>query len=79
MPNSESNMKLIELLPSVIKTIVGVVAFLVSIGWAAYSSVYLIVKAEGRVIKEEVREIRNVDMQHLDRRFDRIESLIQEK
>lgn len=72
-------MKLIELLPPVIKSIVGVVAFLVGLGWAAYSSVYLIVKAEGRVIKEEVREIRNVDMQHLDKRFDRIESLIQER
>jgi hypothetical protein len=72
-------MKLIELLPPVIKSIVGVVAFLVGLGWAAYSSVYLIVKAEGKVIKEEVREIRNVDMQHLDKRFDRLESLIQER
>lgn len=72
-------MKLLEMLPPIIKSIVGVVAFLIGLGWAAYGSVYLIVKAEGNVIREEVKQIRGIDMKHIDKRFDRLEALIQEK
>lgn len=72
-------MKLFEMLPPIIKSVVGVVAFLIGLGWAAYSAVYLIVKAEGKEIKSEVKEIRNIDMQHIDKRFDRLELLIKEK
>ena len=72
-------MKLLELLPPISKSLVGVIAFLIGLGWAAYSSVYLIVKAEGKVIKEEVKQIRSIDMEHINKRFDRIEVLIKEK
>jgi hypothetical protein len=72
-------MKLLEILSPIIKSIIGVVAFLIGLGWAAYSSVYLIVKAEGKVIKEEVKQIRSIDMEHINKRFDRIEVLIKEK
>lgn len=72
-------MKLFEILSPIIKSILSVVAFLIGLGWAAYSSVYLIVKAEGKVIKEEVKQIRSIDMEHINKRFDRIEVLIKEK
>ena len=72
-------MKIIwELLPPFIKGAVTVVAFFIGIGWASYGAVLLIVKAEGQEIKKEVMTIRSIDIQHIDRRFDRIENLIKE-
>lgn len=71
-------MKYLSFFPSVIKATVGVVAFLVGIGWAAFISVHAIVKAEGKDIRQEVKAIRDIDMQHIDKRFDRIETLIRE-
>ena len=65
-----------ELLPPLIKGAVTVVAFFVGIGWASYGAVLLIVKAEGQEIKREVMEVRKIDIEHLDKRFDRIEKLI---
>jgi hypothetical protein len=46
---------------------------LIATVWGAYSSIHIIVKAEGQEIKREVGEIRNIDMNHLNQRFDRIE------
>jgi len=70
-------MKMIwELLPPFIKGAVTVIAFFVSIGWASYGAVLLIVKAEGQDIRKEVMTIRNIDMDHINKRFDRVESLI---
>jgi hypothetical protein len=72
-------MKLIlEFIPPLIKSIIGTVAFLIGIGWAAFLSVNAVVKAEGREIREEVKQIRNIDMEHLNKRFDRLEMLIKE-
>ncbi len=67
-----------ELLPPFLKGAVTVVAFFVGIGWASYGAVLLIVKAEGQEIKREVMEVRKIDIEHLDKRFDRIEKLIKE-
>jgi hypothetical protein len=67
-----------ELLPPFIKGVVTVVAFFIGIGWASYGAVLLIVKAEGQEIRKEVMIIRNVDMEHLNKRFDRVEALIKE-
>ena len=71
-------MKLLPFLTPILKSIVGVVAFLISLGWAAFLSVNAIVKAEGQEIREEVKQIREIDMKHLDYRFDKIEKLIKE-
>lgn len=65
--------KLIELIPGLIKSDIGLIAFWVGVGWTGYSSINLIVKAESKEIKREVKEIRSVDNRHFDKRFDRIE------
>jgi len=62
-----------------IKSILSVLAFIVGLGWGAYGAVYMIVKAEGQEIRREVKSIRDIDMQHLNHRFDRIEKLIKEE
>lgn len=67
-----------SLLPSAFKAIISVVIFFVSIGWAAYGSILLVVKAEGKDIEEKIMVVRRVDIEHLDKRFDRIERLIKE-
>jgi hypothetical protein len=67
-------MKFIPFLSPILKSIVGVVAFLISLGWAAFLSVNAIVKAEGQEIREEVKQIRDIDMAYLANRFDRIEA-----
>ena len=73
-------MKIIwELLPPFIKGALTVVVFFVSLGWASYGAVLLIVKAEGQEIRREIKEIRLIDITHLDKRFDRIEKLIKEE
>lgn len=68
-----------SLLPSAVKAFVSVIAFFVGIGWASYGAVILIVKAEGKDIEEKIMVVRKIDMEHMDKRFDRIESLIKEK
>ncbi len=57
----------------------GAVVFIIGITWTSYTAIYSIVKAEGVEIKREVKQIRDLDMEHLDKRFDRIENLIKEK
>jgi hypothetical protein len=71
-------MKALGFLAPFIKSILSVLAFIIGLGWAAYGAVYMIVKAEGQEIKREVKTIRDIDMGHLDKRFDRIEQLIKE-
>jgi hypothetical protein len=68
----------IDLLFPILKGIISVVVFLVGLGWTAYMSINTIVKAEGKEIRREVKEVRDIDMQHLDKRFDRLEVLIKE-
>lgn len=65
-------MKLVSVLKSKKDEIVFIIS-LIGAGWGAYSSVTFVVKAEGQEIKKEVNEIRNIDMNHINGRFDRIE------
>jgi hypothetical protein len=76
-----------SLLPPAVKAIAMVIFFFVSVGWASYGAVLLIVQAEGNDIRREVKEIRNIDMRTVSEkfndnyryqrdRFDRLESLI---
>lgn len=67
-----------ELLPPAVKAIATVIIFFISLGWASYGAVLLIVKAEGQDIRKEAKAIRKIDMEHLDKRFDRLETLIKE-
>jgi hypothetical protein len=53
-------------------------SFLIGLGWIAYGSIMLVVKAEGNAIRTEVKTIREIDMTHIDKRFDKIEQMIKE-
>jgi hypothetical protein len=66
--------KFFELVPALLKSDIGLVVFWVGIGWTGYSSINLIVKAESKEIRREVKEIRSIDTKHFDNRFDRIEN-----
>lgn len=66
--------KFFELVPALLKSDIGLIAFWVGIGWTGYSSINLIVKAESKEIRREVKEIRSIDTKHFDNRFDRIEN-----
>ncbi len=70
--------QLVQFIFPTVKAVVTVTGFLIGLGWAAYGSIYMIVKAEGQEIRREVKIIRDVDMGHLDYRFNRIENLIKE-
>ena len=79
LPREQESMKTLwSLLPSAVKAMVSVVAFFIGLGWASYGAVILIVKAEGKDIEEKIMQVRNIDMSHMDKRFDRIEKLIKE-
>lgn len=67
-----------SLVPPALKAIITVCIFFVSIGWGAYGAVLLIVRVEAKGIEEKVMQIRKIDMEHMDRRFDRLETLIKE-
>lgn len=72
-------MNFISILSSTVKSIVGTVAFFIALGWSAFVAVNLVVKAEGQEIRKDVMSIREIDMKHMDNRFDRIESLLKDK
>lgn len=61
-----------SVLPSAVKAIFTVIIFFISLGWAGYGAVILIVKAEGKQIKEQVMEVRKIDIEHIDKRFDQV-------
>jgi hypothetical protein len=70
--------KLIFLIPPVVKAILTVVGFMVGLGWGAYQAVSQIAKAEAKAVGDQVKEIRTLDMEHLNKRFDKLEELIKE-
>jgi hypothetical protein len=69
---------LLVFFPTLVKAVVGVVAFLIGLGWAAFLSVNMIVKAEGREIRAEFHSFRTEDMKHINKRFDETQGLIKE-
>lgn len=70
---------LFDLLPSAVKAIITVCAFLVTLGWASYAAISSMVEDEVHKAKEEMKEIRHIDIEHIDKRFDRLEQLIREE
>lgn len=62
-----------------IKAIFTVIGFMVGLGWGAYEVVSQIAKAEAGAVKEQIKEIRILDMEHLNKRFDRLEEILERK
>lgn len=75
--------QLFEFMLPTVKAAIGVCAFMIGIGWAAYASIYMIVDAKGQEIKREVEEKADIHLLHIDKkfeemgnRFDKIENLV---
>lgn len=68
---------ILELIAPTVKAIITVVGFMVGLGWGAYQAVESIAQTQASVVEEKVIAVRNADMQHFDKRFDRLESMIQ--
>jgi tRNA 2-selenouridine synthase SelU len=51
-------------------------ATLISLGWTAYGEINAVGKTVKKEVKEEMMEIRNNDMQWIDKRFNTIEKLM---
>lgn len=71
-------MKWTDFIFPVIKAILGVVGILVGMGWGAYQAVSHIAKAEASAVRDEIKVIRTLDMEHLNKRFDKLEELIKD-
>lgn len=69
---------LIQFIFPTVKAIISVTAFFIGIGWAAFATISVMVKAEADVVRQEVKQIREIDLAHLDKRFDKLEILIKE-
>jgi hypothetical protein len=61
-----------------VKAVATVLGLLVGMGWGAYGAVSMIAKTEAQTVRDEMKALRQADIQHLDKRFDRIETLIKE-
>jgi hypothetical protein len=70
--------QLIQFIFPTVKAICAVVGFILGLGWGAYALVETVARAEADTVRKEIREIRGIDIQHLDKRFDRIEALIKD-
>jgi hypothetical protein len=55
-----------------VKAIMTVVTFMLGLGWGAYALVYAIAKTEAGIVRIEINQIRTIDKQHFDGRFDRV-------
>ncbi len=61
-----------------LKAILTVIGFMLGLGWGAYQAVSQIARAEAKIVGDQVKEIRSLDMEHLNKRFDRLEELIKD-
>jgi hypothetical protein len=69
---------LIQLIAPTVKAVMTVTTFILGLGWGAYAMVQTIARTEASTVRNELKEIRMIDKQHFDGRFDRIEKLIKE-
>jgi glutaredoxin 2 len=60
------------------KAIASVIAVLIGIGWGAFASIQLIVKAESASIRTEFDSKRAIDIKHIDKRFDDTHAILKE-
>lgn len=61
-----------------IKAFVQVIALMFTVVSLSYVGIVAIAKTEAKGIEEKVLAVRKADMEHMDKRFDRIEKLIKE-
>ena len=69
---------LIQFLIPTVKAVLTVVVFMIGLGWGSYQAVSKIAKAEASVVRDEIKVVRTLDMEHLNKRFDKLEELIKE-
>jgi len=69
---------LYSLIPPVVKGIVAAVAFMVGLGWGAYSAVLVVARTEAASIESKVMAVRNADFGHINKRFDETQGMIKE-
>ena len=69
---------LLQFIFPTLKAILGVVGFIIGMGWGAYGMVLAVAETQARVVEEKVMAVRNADFKHFDKRFDRLEQLIKE-
>ena len=69
---------LVQFIFPTVKAILAVVTFIIGLGWGAYALVQTVARAEADTVRKEIKEIRTIDIDHIDKRFDRIEKLIKE-
>lgn len=70
--------ELLQFVFPTIKAILAVMGFMIGLGWGAYQTVSSIAKAEAGSVRDEIKTIRTLDMEHLNKRFDKLEELIKE-
>lgn len=74
-----SEMKaLIQFIFPTAKAILAVVGFIAGLGWGAYAAVSTIAKAEADAVFQKAQVVRSADMEHLNKRFDKLEVMIKE-
>lgn len=71
-------MKWVNFIYPIIKAISGAMALMIGIGWGAYQAVSHIAKVEASAVRDEIKVIRTLDMEHLNKRFDKLEELIKD-
>lgn len=72
-------MKMIaQLLFPTFKAFIQVVGFMFTLVSLSYVGIVAIAKTEAKNIEDKVLQVRKIDMEHLDKRFDRLEKLIKE-
>jgi hypothetical protein len=70
---------LLQFIPPILKAVLTVTGFMIGLGWGAYQAVSSIAKAEAGAVRDEIKVIRTLDMEHLNKRFDKLEQLIKEE
>jgi hypothetical protein len=70
---------LLQMIFPTIKAFVQVIAFMFTIVSLSYVGIVAIAKTEAKSIEDKVLAVRKADIEHLDKRFDRIEMLILQK
>lgn len=70
---------LAQLLFPTLKAFIGVLMFMFTVVSVSYVGIVSIAKTEAKNIEEKIIAVRESDMSHLDKRFDRLEQLIKEK
>jgi hypothetical protein len=69
---------ILQFIAPTVKAVFGVVSVMFGLVAASYGGIVFIAKSEAQAIESKVMAVRQADIQHLDKRFDRLEALIKE-